>query len=239
MDEKTTENPNDTKSQILKVPVPSSQLLLGFRIPFDVYLAQGKKFVHLFTKWTVFDKRTKDILDNKGITTVYIEGTESKIAEYLDNSSGTQYEAVDKKKFYEYSRKKDAYHNIDKTLLIDRTLFLRNTEINFSIYVIDNMLFELLVEASEEQPVEIPEKVFKARGDLAIKASDTRLYQKYLNSVLSLPDIPEEIRRKCKAISIKENSKILVREVLSGPHVVDRLEEVGAVISGIADSILN
>jgi putative nucleotidyltransferase with HDIG domain len=239
MDEKTTETPNATESQILKVPLPSNRLLLGFRIPFDVYLKDGRNLVHLFTKWTLFDERTKEILASKGIDTVYIEGTPSMIAEYLEKASEPQYEEVDKKKYYEYSRKKDAYHNIDKTLLIDRDLFLRNTEINFSIYVIDNMLFEPLVEASVEQPVEIPEIVFKARGDLAIRTSDTPLYQEYLNSVLSSPDIPVEMRGKCKAISIKENSKILVRDVLSSRHVGDRIEEVGTVISEITDSVLN
>ncbi len=239
MDGKAAETPNATESQILKVPLPTNRLLLGFRIPFDVYLKDNRDFVHLFTKWTLFDQKAKEILDARGITTVYIEGTPTKIAEYLDNSSGTQYEAVDKEKFYEYSRKKDSYHNIDKTLLIDKNLFARNTQINFSIYLIDNMLFELLVAASEKQPVEIPEIVFKARGDIAIRASDISLYQEYLNNVLSSPDIPGEMRQKCKAISLKENSKILVRDVLSSPFVGDRIEEVGAVISEITDSVLN
>ena len=239
MDEKTAETPNATEARLLKVPLPTNMLLLGLRIPFDVYLKDGRNFVHLFTKWTLFDKQTKDILDVKGINTVYIEGTPSNIKEYLDNSSGPQYEAVDTEKFYVYSRNKDMYHNIDKTLLIDKNSFLRNTKINFNIYLINNMLIELLAEASAEQPVEIPERVFKARGDLAIRTSDIHLYKEYLNAILSSPDIPGEMRQKCKAISIKENSKILVRDVLSSPHVADRMEEVGTAIAEITDSILN
>src|SRR5208337_1909210 len=171
MDEETTETPTTTDARMLKVPLPTNMLLLGLRIPFDVYLQDGRNFIHLFTKWTLFDKRTKDILVSKGINTVYIEGTPSNIKEYLDNSSGPQYEAVDQEKFYVYSRNKDMYHNIDKTLLIDKNLLLRNTKINFNIYLINNMLIELLVEASVEQPVDIPDVVFKARGDLAIRTS--------------------------------------------------------------------
>ena len=239
MDEKTTKTPNATEARMLKVPLPTSMLLLGFSIPFDVFLKEGRNFVHLFTKWTFFDERTKEILDIKGINTVYIEGTPSNIKEYLDNSSGTHHEAVDMEKFYVYSRNKDMYHNIDKTLLIDKNLLLRKSRIIFNIYLINNMLIELLVEASVEEPMEIPEIVFKARGDLAIRTSDIHLYQEYLDTVLSSPDIPEEMRQKFKAISIKENSKILVRDVLSSPHVAERMEEVGTVIAEITDSVLN
>ncbi|MGO9013789.1 MAG: HD-GYP domain-containing protein [Dissulfurispiraceae bacterium] len=223
---------------MLKVPLPTNMLLLGLRIPFDVYLKDGRNFIHLFTKWTLFDQRTKETLDIKGINTVYIEGTPSNIKEYLDNSSGPQYEAVDTEKFYVYSRNKEMYHNIDKTLLIDKSSFIRNTKINFNIYLINNMLIELLAEAAVEEPIEIPDRVFKARGDLAIRTSDINLYKEYLNNLLSSPDIPEEMRQKCKAISLKENSKILVRDVLSSPHVIDKMDEVGTAVAEITDSIL-
>ncbi len=239
MDEKTRETSYAAGSQSLKVPIPTNRLLLGFNIPFDVFRKEGRDLVHLFTKWTFFDEKIKEILDKKGINTVFIEGTPEMVKEYLNNSSVSRPEAVDKEKFYEYSGKKAAYHNIDKTLLIDKNLFIRNTKINFSIYLIDNMVFDSLVEASEEQPLEIPEIVFKTRGDLAIRAADIHLYQEYLNSVLSSPDIPVEMRRKCKATSLKENSKILVRDVLSSPNVGDRIEEIGSVISDITDSVLN
>src|SRR5208282_4112964 len=172
MDEETTETPTTTDARMLKVPLPTNMLLLGLRIPFDVYLKDGRNFIHLFTKWTLFDQRTKETLDIKGINTVFIEGTPSNIKEYLDNSSGPQYEAVDTEKFYVYSRNKEMYHNIDKTLLIDKSSFIRNTKINFNIYLINNMLIELLAEASVEEPIEIPDRVFKARGDLAIRTSD-------------------------------------------------------------------
>src|SRR5208283_1898872 len=55
----------------------------------------------------------------------------------------------------------------------------------------------------------------------------------------SSPDIPEEMRQKCKAISLKENSKILVRDVLSSPHVIDKMDEVGTAVAEITDSVLN
>ncbi len=239
MEEKSTDTSNATEARLLKVPLPTNMLLLGLRIPFDVYLKDERHFIHLFTKWTLFDKRTKDILDAKGITTVYIEGTQSNIKEYLDNSSGPQYEAVDTEKFYVYSRNKDMYHNIDKTLLIDKSSFLRNTKINFNIYLIKDMLIELLAEASVAQAIEIPDRVFKARGDLAIRTTDIHLYKEYLDDILSSPDIPVEMRQKCKAISLKENSKILIRDVLSSPHVIDKMDEVGTAIAEITDSILN
>lgn len=222
------------------MPLPVNRLLLGFRIPFDVYLFEKGNYVHLFTKWTLFDKKTRAILDEKGITTVYAEGTASTLSEYLDAPSPEHEETVDTKKFYEYSRAKDTtYHQIDKTLLVERDLFVTDTRINFSIYLVNDLMFHPLVEASLDRPAKIPDTVFKSRGDLAIRIDDVPLYREYLNSVFSSPEIPEQMKQKCKAISIKENSKMVVRDILASPAGTDRMEEVTAVISDLTDSVLN
>lgn len=239
MAEKEKDNADNTETAVIKMPLPVHRLLLGFRIPFDVYMKKGQDFVHLFAKWTLFSRQAKEILEEKGIATVYIEGTQAKIEDYLNDASAAQPEVVDHNRFRDYSIKKDSYHNIDKTLMVDKNLFIRNSKITFSIFSVADMLFEELVHATPEEPVEIPDAVFKSRGDLAIRLQDVPLYQAYLNSVLSSPDIPEELRQKNRAISIKENSKIVVREILSNPFGAGKMEQVGAVVSEITDTLLN
>ncbi|MBF0558637.1 MAG: HD domain-containing protein [Nitrospirae bacterium] len=239
MAEKEKESGDNAETAFIKMPLPVQRLLLGFRIPFDVYMKQGREFVHLFSKWTLFNKETRDILSEKGITTVYIEGVPSKIEDYLKDASASQPEAVDHNKFYDYSMKRDDYHSIDKTLMVDRNLFVRNTQINFSIFSVVDMLFEELVRASKDQPMEIPDAVFKTRGDLAIRVKDVPLYQEYLNSILSSPDIPDELKQKSRAIAIKENSKIVIRDVLSNPLAAGKMDQVGAVVGELTDTLLN
>ena len=233
------DNGNGSSAAIERVPLSANRLLVGFRIPFDVYVKRGNDFVHLFAKWTLFDRRTKEILDEKGIRTVYVEGTPERIEEYLIDQTESEPQSVDPEKYYEYTIKKDTYHSIDRTLLVDRNLFVKNTKINFSIFAMTDLAFEELIQASPEQPKEIPDAVFKTRGDIAIKVSDVPLYQEYLNSVLSSPEIPEEMRQKSRAIVIKENTKILIREVLSNPATAEKMEEIGAAVADIIDSVLH
>ncbi len=236
MAEKEKENQNVAE---LTMPLPTDRLLLGFRIPFKVYIKKDRDLVPLFNNWTMFDQKTKDILNDRGITTVYIEGTPSKIEDYLSDVSKVQPESLDKKKFYEYSLKKENYLTIDKTLVVDRNLFVKDTHINFSIFVISDMLFEELVHATIEEPAEIPYTVFKTRGDFAVKITDIPLYKEYLNTILASPDIPENLRQKSRTISIKENSKMLVRDVLSNPVAWEKMDELSSAIGEITDSVLN
>ncbi len=239
MSDKEKDTTNVADAALLKMPLPVNRLLPGFRIPFDVYMKEDETLVHLFNKWTLFNKETKDILNDKGITTVYIEGTLAKIEDYLKDASQARPEVVDTKKFYDYSIKKDAYLSIDKTILVDRKLFVKNTKITFSIFLVSDMLFQQLAEASPDRPVEIPDTVFKTRGDLAIRIDDVQLYKEYLDSVLASPDIPVNMKQKSKAILLKENSKILVREVLSSTRLGEKMDEVGAAIGELTDSVLN
>ncbi|MGD0281602.1 MAG: HD domain-containing phosphohydrolase [Dissulfurispiraceae bacterium] len=238
MEDKENDIAHDAEDSVLKIPLPVNRLLLGFRIPFKVYMKKDRELVTLFNKWTLFDQDTKEILNEKGITTVYIEGTQSKIEDYLKDTSKIQTEEVDKTKFYEYSIKKDNYLNIDKTLLVDRNLFVKNTKVNFSIFLIADMLFEELVHATADHPAEIPDTVFKSRGDFAVRIMDIPLYKEYLNSVLASPDIPENLKQKSRALSIKENSKMLVRDVLSSPMVGEKMDEIGAAVCEMTDLVL-
>lgn len=239
MGERDNKHRGDAPSKLTKIPVAVDRLFLGLRIPFDVFLKQENKYVHLFTKWTHFDEATKAILDEKGIRHVYIEGTASTIEAYFKHAADIKPAGVDPKKFYEYSRRKEELHHIDKTILVDKNLFVTGTTINFSIFAINNMAFEMLVEASENAPVAIPKRVLTVKGDLAIKVTDVPLYQDYLNRILSAPDIPETLKQKGKAISLKENSKILIRDVLANPQEKGKIEELGGLVNTMIDSVIN
>lgn len=221
-----------------RIPIPISRLLLGLAIPFDVYAREGDVFSHLLPKWTHFDESMLNNLHQLGISTVYIEGDASRVEMYL-GQKGESTTPAEQTKFEEYSRKKQAYHQIEKTLLVDKSLFVPHSRITFSLYEVGNMTISKVVEASVNSPVAIPPLGFRTRGDLAILVDDIEKYQQYLNSILQSPTVPAEVKRRSRAIGMKERSKIMIREALASPADSAKTGEITGAISLMTEALLN
>lgn len=223
-----------------KVPIDIDRLLVGLRIPFEVFYEGGDGFERLFPKWTHFDEEAHRVASLKGITTVYVEGDASLIAAYLGQSQPADAsEDASLEKQAAYTKKKKEYHQIEKTLLVDRNLFLPGSRITFSLFEIDGVSVRQIAEATKRSPILIPAHGIVVKGDLAIRAQDIPLYQDYLQGLFESPAIPTEVRRKTRAISMKENSKILMRDVLSDPKDSTKTGTLVTFVGSITDAVLN
>lgn len=222
-----------------RIPIPISQLLVGLAIPFDVYTRDGEMYSHLFPKWTHFSDAMLKNLQQLGIETVYIEGDVSRIEMYLGHKIEEAPQSEEQNRFSAYSRKKQNYHQIEKTLLVDKSLFIPHSRITFSLFEVGNMAFTQVVEASVNRPVQIPPHGFRVKGDLAIRIEDVALYQDYLHAMLSSPALPAEVKRKSRAIGMKENSKIMIREVLSSPTDLEKISQVAGAVGAMTEAVLN
>lgn len=222
-----------------RIPIPISQLLVGLAIPFDVYTRDGEMYSHLFPKWTHFSDAMLKNLQQLGIETVYIEGDVSRIEMYLGHKIEEAPQSEEQNRFSAYSRKKQNYHQIEKTLLVDKSLFIPHSRITFSLFEVGNMAFTQVVEASVNRPVQIPPHGFRVKGDLAIRIEDVALYQDYLHAMLSSPALPAEVKRKSRAIGMKEHSKIMIREVLSNPTDVQSMNQIAGAVGEMTEAVLN
>lgn len=214
------------------VPLPADKLLQGLRIPFEVFIKKDDSLVPLFAKWTLFDERTSGILREQGISTVYIECTEEKLSKYLTKSSAEKPDQPSADIYTEYSRKLGSYHQIDKNFVVDELFLVGNTYINFSIYSLHNMEFKLVLEASEKAPAKIPADGLKVKGDITIKFEDIPLYQNYLNQMINSSSSDEE-RNRMQAFFIKEQAKIIIRELLLNPGDKNKIDELSGCITDI------
>ncbi|HSW64251.1 MAG TPA: HD-GYP domain-containing protein [Dissulfurispiraceae bacterium] len=222
-----------------RIAIPITQLLVGLAIPFDVYTRDGEMYSHLFRKWTHFsDPMLKNLLQ-LGIATVYVEGDVSRIEMYLGHKIDEASPSEEQKTFSAYSRKKQNYHQIEKTLLVDKSLFIPYSRITFSLFEVGNMAFTQVVEASVDKPVAIPPHGFGVKGDLAIRIEDIALYQEYLDAMLSSPALPAEVKRKSRAIGMKESSKIMIREVLASPTDLEKINQIAGVVGAMTEAVLN
>ncbi len=129
---------------------------------------------------------------------------------------------------HKYFIKRDHFHQIDKNTLVS------GREVNFSIFINKDFDFKTVINASDNSPGKISPEILDMEVDIAIKASDIPLYNKYLESLedVNLPD-------SNKTILIKEQSKIIMRDVLTDPKNSENISRTPNAVEKIATTIRN
>ncbi|WP_333654023.1 hypothetical protein [Dissulfurispira sp.] len=161
-------------------PVQVDKLIVGMRLPFDVFIKDKGLTKQLFSKGMLYTNITRDLLKKRGISEIYIKMKEVPLPErYLPQTKTHKTSFYDDPAvFKEYSYHKEQYYQIDRNILVPGTM------INFSLFTLDKLVFSPVVEAAEKSPVKIDENILNASGDIVIKKSDVQLYNAYLDSLL-------------------------------------------------------
>lgn len=215
-------------------PLQADKLIIGTHLPFNVFVKDRSIVIPLFNKGTFFSSTEKEILREKDITEVYID-------EY-DSSTLEQYLSIDKNKitpfhedskvFKEYLFYKEQHYQIDRDVLIP------GTKIYFTLFLLNRFTFRPLIEATVKSVALIDETIASADGDILIKKDDIPLYHSYLNSLLSAEGISKEHGLKMKTVAIRENSKIVIKELLDDPRSGEKIKESTSLVKNMVDCIL-
>jgi putative nucleotidyltransferase with HDIG domain len=219
----------DTESRIA---IDVDKLIVGKRLPFDVFVKDKGIIKHLFNKGMLFTNISKEVLKEKGISEVYISSNENhSIENYLSATANKKTSPYDDPAlFKQYSFYKDEHYQIDKSLL------LPDTKIDFSIFVLEGFNIKTIVEASEKSPALISDSVLNVEGDILIKKSDMPLYHNYINSLLKEKAVSDKL--DIKAIAIKENSKIVIKDLLDDPRSGEKIKESKSLVNNMIDCML-
>ncbi len=214
-------------------PVQVDKLIVGMRLPFDVFIKDKGLTKQLFSKGMLYTNITRDLLKERGISEIYIKMKEVPLLEHYLPQTKTRKTSFydDPAVFKEYSYHKEQYYQIDRNILI------LGTTINFSLFTLDKLVFSLIVEATEKSPVKIDENILNASGDIVIKKSDVQLYHAYLDSLLKNDTSPKD-SLKVKAAVIRENSKIIIKDFLDNPRSGEKIKEVKSMVDNTIDCIL-
>jgi putative nucleotidyltransferase with HDIG domain len=142
---------------------------------------------------------------------------------------------LDYRELRDFSSRKERYFQIDKNSLIP------GTTVNFGLFKQKGMEFEAVIKASNKSPALINEEVLNRFFDdtafeIVIEKSDIGRYHDYLKSLQELPKRTAD--EKTKAIAIKENSKILMKELLDDPRSGEKIKEVKNTVDTITDAIV-
>ncbi len=213
--------------------LPVEQLIEGTVIPFDVFLKDKTVIIPLFNAGMAFTKITRNLLKEKGITEVFIKNTDAHNLEYYLSKIKFKKDVVESAPgFKQYSFYKEEHYQVDKTI------FMTDTQVNFSLFVLNKFSLKPVVEASDESPAKINAEITGIEGDLVIKKTDVHKYESYLNSLSGRNYASDEDKNIIKAAAIRETSKVLVKSLLEDPRSGEKIKAVGMAANNLIDCIL-
>jgi HD-GYP domain-containing protein (c-di-GMP phosphodiesterase class II) len=203
-------------------------------LPFDVFIKDGSSLIPLFNKGTLYSSRAQGILQEKGITTIQVKTADAAALEqYLAGFVERQKIVPDPETLQRYVAKKDEFY------LIDRTLLVPGKKISFSLFSLIAFRMNVLLPATEELPLPIDDKVMRAEGDVLIMPADIGRYNAYLDSLLKSTGIDKPEQEKVKRIAMKENSKLVLKDLLDNPRSGEKIKESITMVNTMVDNILD
>lgn len=222
------------KESLIKVDV--KRLQSGIALPFNVYVKEGGVIKKIFNKGNILNRIFLDVLERKGFDSVYIDHSDIKTLEYCLSSESPRRKKIENIEvaFSNYSFNKERHFQIDRRLVI------AGTKVNFSIYQMKNIEFKKVVEASPSNPALIEPNILDLEGELVISEKDIPLYHEYIKSLqeqIEKESIPEEDKQSIRNIIFKENTKILVKELLNDPRSGEKIKELSGFVDGLISKI--
>ncbi|TAN42567.1 MAG: HD-GYP domain-containing protein [Nitrospirae bacterium] len=216
------------------IQVPKDKLIEGTRLTFNVLIKDGAMLVPFFNTGMVFTRFATQVLNEKKISDVFVPPDEREaLQSYLvqnQNKKTSDYEEL--KVFKEYTHFKEQVYQIDRALLVS------GSYVDFGLYLLNRFSLVPMVEATGAAPGRIPDKLTELNGDIVIKKQDLPLYNEYLKNFKVPENLPAAEKSKIKAISIKENSKVLMKDLLDDPRSGEKMKQSSVVVNNMVDAML-
>jgi len=141
---------------------------------------------------------------------------------------------ADKKKVEpkEYTLEKENLLQIDKQLLV------KGSFINFSLFHKDGLYTRALVEY-QDRDIEITETRLPAEGEVLIGSKDLQKYKEYLKAIVNYKTSDTSFLNTIMNKVVKENSKIVMKELLINPRSGEKIKECRDVVEEITTLVMN
>ncbi|MDX9714220.1 MAG: HD-GYP domain-containing protein [Dissulfurispiraceae bacterium] len=214
--------------------IPVEMLVVGERLPFDLYAREKGVLKPLFKQGMVFTNMAKEILQERGISETFVENTSSgTIDAYLSKAKQMDDATLDKSPvFKKYSFHKDQHYQIDRKLIIP------GTKINFNIYSLDKFDLLQIIEADIDSPSVVEADMASLPGDLVINKSQIHMYNEYISSLLRHPDSAKNLPLNVKPVAMRVKSKMVIKDLLDDPRSGEAIKKSEDVVTNLVDCML-
>lgn len=215
------------------VSLPADKLIVGATLPFDVFLKDHGIVIPLFNKGALYDGVAMNILKEKGLATVYVRTSEGvELESYLSRLPVAVKAAPGPALYNQYVASRDAHY------LVDRTLLRPGSRVTFGLYFLKEFRLVALLPADEESPAVIDDRVARADGDIVIRPADLPRYNAYLQGLVNSDQLERRERDALRRSVIKENSKIILKDLLENPRSGEKIKESVGMVNHMVESVL-
>ncbi|HTF99432.1 MAG TPA: HD-GYP domain-containing protein [Nitrospirota bacterium] len=215
------------------VSLPAEKLIVGSTLPFDVFLKDHGIIIPLFNRGSVYDGVAMNILREKGVGMVHVKTSEgTELEAYLSRLPAAAKAGLDPVVYRQYIESRDRHY------LIDRSLLLQGTRVAFNILLLREFRLSVLLPANEGTPAVIDDRVLHASGDIVIRPEDISRYNAYLQDLANSERLGGEERDRIRRSVIRENSKLILKDLLDNPRSGEKIKESVSVVNRMVECIL-
>jgi len=226
-----------TKSRVIVggsiyTTIAATDFIADTKLPCDIYISKGGLITCLFMKGTVFSgKAHNSIMDKSGL---YIRAADKALFGEYVLRGGKDHPSAET-----HAETNVPSHDLQDLFQIDRNALVSHSKIPFNLYLCKQQNATLLIEASEEKPARVDELLLSAQGDLLIRKSDMSLYRNYLKQhTVKLNTVSKRIESKVKATLMRENSKLVMQEILENPRNEELIKASREEVNGVVDAVI-
>ena len=143
----------------------------------------------------------------------------------------------------ESSRLKNFSTLKDNCLQIDKSSLVPNTSIRFNLFKQLGMNIKFIAKAEEESPFIIKDSLLTSVDDprcsILIERSAIPIYKKYLLSLRDASGLSTKERYERNIVVFKENTKILMEELLEDPRSGAKMKEAKKAVDTIIELLVD
>ena len=131
----------------------------------------------------------------------------------------------------------------DNCLQIDKSSLAPNTSIGFNLFKQLGMNIRFIVKAEEESPFIIKDSLLRGvdapRCSILIEKSAIPIYKRYLLSLSEAPGLSTKERYERNILVFKENTKILMKELLEDHRSGEKMKEAKKAVDTIIELLVD
>ncbi len=215
-------------------------------IDFDIFIQANNNIV-LFRKGNhPFTEETVSNLAEHKVRTIFIsEDDKGKFEDYYRTLQGSAKTGVPTE---EYKAPFDNPENIEKYYKshlhyfpIEKTNLLPGTKVDFNIFKKMDINIELYFGPQNENGLSnlVPKDIQNSPFPIVIHNDEIPLYKEYIKNIAVEFARKEDYPLEARCSIIRENSKIVIRDILDDPRNKGNIQQAGELVETLTGTILN
>lgn len=225
---------------------PPGKLMVDSVLPFDLYIKKGADYFLYLRKNLPFHFEVNHYLESNRVKTIYIPCSQRDLFNSYEKGMEREWELSHKglSKGFESEEKIERYIDyLDNYIPVDREVFVPGTRTPVNLYLENHTDVSLILKAERMVPdddVFGKEEEGKKRKNLLIHINDNEKYRNFIRELaVKKSSGDSEAVVKMRAAVVKENSKMVTKDLLENPRSGEAVKEAKKTVAEMIDAILN